>query len=373
LQALEQIRHSNVTLVLYGDVPLISFATLKPLVEGAMRGELSWLTAVVDQPTGLGRILRNAAGVPCAIVEEKDATDTQRRIQETNTGFVACPSDWLVEWLPRLGNRNAQGEYYLTDIMAIAAEKGCKISTSSPKHLWEITGVNNREQLAQVERLAQASKAAELMASGVTLRDPNRIDIRGNVIAHQDVTVDVNVLFEGTVTLEQGVSIGANCVLKNCVIGSGAEVLPFSMIEGSTIGRAARIGPFARIRPGTQIGDDVHIGNFVEVKASEIQAGSKANHLSYIGDSTIGERVNVGAGTITCNYDGANKHRTVIESDVHIGSDVQLIAPVTVHRGATIAAGTTVWKDVPANELVLNPKTQTTRAGWSRPKKKGAP
>jgi bifunctional UDP-N-acetylglucosamine pyrophosphorylase / glucosamine-1-phosphate N-acetyltransferase len=373
MQAMDAIKESTATLVLYGDVPLISVATLRQLAEGAARGELSWLTAVVERPAGLGRIIRDATGQACAIVEEKDATDAQRLVREINTGFVACPSQWLVEWLPRLGNRNAQGEYYLTDVMSMAVEKGCKITTSHPNHLWETTGVNNREQLAQVERLAQLERAKELMAAGVTLRDPNRLDIRGSLTAAQDVMIDINVLIEGTVSLARGASIGANCILKDCDIGEDTQILPFTSIDGAIIGSNARIGPYARIRPSTRIGNDVHIGNFVEVKASDISDESKANHLSYIGDATIGERVNVGAGTITCNYDGANKHRTVIESDVHIGSDVQLIAPVTIKQGATIAAGTTVWKDAPENELTLNPKSQEARNAWTRPTKKGAP
>lgn len=372
MQAMDAINESKTTLILYGDVPLISVGTLRKLVNDAARGELSWLTAIVEQPAGLGRIIRDANGRACAIVEEKDASEAQRLVHEINTGFVACPSPWLVEWLPRLGNRNAQGEYYLTDVMALAVEKGCKITTSQPNTLWETTGVNNREQLAQVERIAQLERAKELMAGGVTLRDPNRLDIRGSLSAAQDVTIDINVLIEGTVRLARGVSIGANCVLKDCDIGEDTQVLPFTSIDGANVGRNARIGPYARIRPNTRIGNDVHIGNFVEVKASDISNESKANHLSYIGDATIGERVNVGAGTITCNYDGANKHRTTIESDVHIGSDVQLIAPVTVRQGATIGAGTTVWKDAPENELTLNPKAQETRKGWRRPTKKGA-
>ncbi|MFN8697009.1 MAG: bifunctional UDP-N-acetylglucosamine diphosphorylase/glucosamine-1-phosphate N-acetyltransferase GlmU [Burkholderiales bacterium] len=372
MQAMDAINESKTTLILYGDVPLISVGTLRKLVNEAARGELSWLTAIVEQPAGLGRVIRDANGQACAIVEEKDASEAQRLVHEINTGFVACPSPWLVEWLPRLGNRNAQGEYYLTDVMALAVEKGCKITTSQPNNLWETTGVNNREQLAQVERIAQLERAEELMAGGVTLRDPNRLDIRGSLSAAQDVTIDINVLIEGTVRLARGVSIGANCMLKDCDIGEDTQVLSFTSIDGANVGRNARIGPYARIRPNTRIGNDVHIGNFVEVKASDISNESKANHLSYIGDATIGERVNVGAGTITCNYDGANKHRTIIESDVHIGSDVQLIAPVTVRQGATIGAGTTVWKDAPENELTLNPKAQETRKGWRRPTKKGA-
>jgi bifunctional UDP-N-acetylglucosamine pyrophosphorylase / glucosamine-1-phosphate N-acetyltransferase len=324
----------------------------------------------VANPFGLGRIVRDAKGHVAEIVEEKDASDVQRTITEINTGFVACPTAWLAKWLPTLGNRNAQGEYYLTDILKLAVSEGLTVETQSPQHEWEVAGVNNRSQLAELERTHQMTIAKQLMDGGVTLRDPSRVDVRGTLLCEADVTIDVNTIFEGGVTLKRNVIIGANCILRDCSIDEGTEILPFTHIEGATIGKSARIGPYARLRPGTTLADDVHIGNFVEVKASDIGVGSKANHLTYIGDASIGKSVNVGAGTITCNYDGANKHRTVIEDNVHIGSDVQLIAPVTVKANATIAAGTTVWKDAPASELTLNPKAQLSKKDWVRPVKK---
>lgn len=370
LQAMPRVAQTNVTLVLYGDVPLISAETLSKLVHTARENKLAWLTMQVANPFGLGRIVRDVAGAVREIVEEKDATDAQRRITEINTGFVACPTAWLAKWLPTLGNRNAQGEYYLTDILKLAVDEGLPVDTQAPQHEWEVTGVNSRAQLAELERTYQMTTAQALMDDGVTLRDPARLDVRGKLICEADVTIDVNVIFEGQVTLKRNVIIGANCILRDCMIDEGTEILPFTHIDGATIGRNARIGPYARLRPATTLADDVHIGNFVEVKASEIGVGSKANHLTYIGDTTIGKSVNVGAGTITCNYDGANKHRTIIEDNVHVGSDVQLIAPVTVKAGATIAAGTTVWKDAPNNALILNPKQQTSRADWTRPIKR---
>jgi bifunctional UDP-N-acetylglucosamine pyrophosphorylase / glucosamine-1-phosphate N-acetyltransferase len=357
------------TLILYGDVPLIASDTLAKLVDVARTNALAWLTMTVNNPFGLGRIVRDAQGNVCEIVEEKDANDAQKQITEINTGFVACPTAWLAKWLPTLGNRNAQGEYYLTDILKLAVNDGLRVETQSPQHEWEVAGVNSREQLAALERQYQLARATALMNDGVTLRDPARIDVRGALTCEADVTIDVNCVFEGTVTIQRGATIGANSVLRDCTIGEDTEILPFTSIDGATIGCGARIGPYARIRPGTTLAEDTHIGNFVEVKASTIGAGSKANHLSYIGDSTVGRDVNIGAGTITCNYDGANKHRTVIEDNVHVGSDVQLVAPVTVKAGSTIAAGTTVWKDTATNELILNPKTQTSRADWVRPVK----
>jgi bifunctional UDP-N-acetylglucosamine pyrophosphorylase / glucosamine-1-phosphate N-acetyltransferase len=369
LQAIPHIKHTETTLVLYGDVPLISADTLRPLLEDAARGQLAWLTQTVENPTGLGRIVRDSDGKVQEIVEEKDANDATRTIREINTGFLACPTAWLEKWLPTLGNKNAQGEYYLTDILKLAVGEGRAVSTHQAKSEVEITGVNSRAQLAELERAYQRIEADKLMAAGVTLRDPARIDIRGTLNCKEDVTIDVNCVFEGNVTLAEGVVIGANCVLKDCEVGTGTEILPFSHIEGAHVGARARIGPYARLRPQTTLADEVHIGNFVEVKASEIGLGSKANHLSYIGDTTVGQQVNIGAGTITCNYDGANKHRTVIEDNVHIGSDVQLVAPVTVAAGATVGAGSTVWKDVAANTLVVNPKSQAARSDWIRPKK----
>jgi bifunctional UDP-N-acetylglucosamine pyrophosphorylase / glucosamine-1-phosphate N-acetyltransferase len=370
LQAMPHVSNTAITLVLYGDVPLIQASTLATLVQSAQQNKLAWLTMHVANPFGLGRIVRDASGNVSEIVEEKDAKDAQRAITEINTGFVACPTPWLAKWLPTLGNRNAQGEYYLTDILKLAVTEGRTVETQSPQHEWEVAGVNSRAQLAELERTHQMTNAKQLMDDGVTLRDPARVDVRGTLTCEADVTIDVNVIFEGSVTLKRNVIIGANCILRDCTIDEGTEILPFSHIEGATIGKNARVGPYARLRPGTTLADDVHIGNFVEVKASDIDVGSKANHLSYIGDATIGRSVNVGAGTITCNYDGANKHRTIIEDNVHIGSDVQLIAPVTVKANATIGAGTTVWKEAPADALTLNPKQQTNRADWVRPTKK---
>jgi len=369
LQAIPVVSGTDTTLVLYGDVPLITKATLQQLVDSAHTNKLAWLTHTVVNPTGLGRVVRNAAGEICEIVEEKDASVDQRRIREINTGFLACPTAWLARWLPTLGNHNAQGEYYLTDVLKLALSEGLQVEALNPAHDWEVTGVNSKDQLAALERTFQLEQAKVLMEGGVTLRDPSRFDLRGNLTCGDDVTIDVNVVVEGTVRLGAGVTIGANCIVRDCRIGAGSEIHPFTLLETADIGANARIGPYARIRPGTTLADDVHIGNFVEIKASDIGTGSKANHLSYIGDSTIGRGVNVGAGTITCNYDGANKHRTVIGDNVHIGSDVQLIAPVTINAGATIGAGTTVWKDVPGDSLTLNPKTQESTNGWKRPVK----
>ena len=366
----QQSEQQAITLVLYGDVPLIRAATLNKLIALAKQNMLAWLTMSVAEPTGLGRILRDKSGQVTAIVEDKDATDAQRNIHEINTGFLACPTAWLAKWLPGLNNRNAQGEYYLTDILALAVAEGVAVQTLSPDAEFEITGINSKDQLAQLERVFQRENAHRLMSEGVSLIDPARLDVRGDLTAAEDVAIDVNCIFEGKVHLAANAKIGANCILRNCTIGAGTEVLPFSFIDGAEIGSNARIGPYARIRPGTTLADDVHIGNFVEVKASAVGVGSKANHLSYVGDTTVGKNVNIGAGTITCNYDGANKHRTVIEDNVHIGSDVQLVAPIVIGSGATIAAGTTVWKNAAAGELTLNQKTQTTIPHWKRPTKK---
>ena len=373
-QALPLLPVHGITLILYGDVPLIRAETLHALIEAAQPGKLAWLTMQVANSQGLGRILRGKDGKVRAIVEEKDATATEKNIAEINTGFLACPTALLAKWLPTLGNNNAQGEYYLTDILAMAVKEGLSVETLSPKDEWEVAGINSKDQLAALERTYQLETAKRLMIEGVTLADPARIDVRGALVCgdgkNNDVFIDVNCIFEGNVTLGANVKIGANCILRNCALGANTEVLPFTLIDDATIGNNARIGPYARIRPGTSLADDVHIGNFVEVKASEFGTGSKANHLTYIGDTTVGKNVNIGAGTITCNYDGAHKHRTVIEDNVHIGSDVQLVAPVTIGKGADIGAGTTVWKDVPPGGLTLNDKTQVNKPGWKRPIKK---
>src|SRR3990172_1850569 len=368
-QALSHLDQRASTLVLYGDVPLITAATLAALTAG-QAARLKILTAELADPRGYGRIVRNAKGAITAIVEEKDATPKQRRIREINTGIMLLPGKRLAGWLAKLSNRNAQREYYLTDVVALALKDRVKVASCAPHHDWEIIGVNSKHQLAELERTCQSNTATRLLEAGVTLADPRRIDVRGELRCGRDVSVDVNCVFEGVVEVGDGAEIGANCVLRNTVIGAATRIEPFSMIDGAVIGTRCRVGPYARIRPGTRLAQEVHIGNFVEVKASSVGAGSKANHLAYVGDSSVGRNVNIGAGTITCNYDGANKHRTVIEDDVQIGSDVQLVAPVTVGAGATIGAGTTVWKDTPQGGLVANPKTHQHRPGWKRPIKK---
>ena len=369
MQALPRLDPGGTVLVLYGDVPLIASQTLRSLVDAAAGGSLALLTQELESPMGYGRIVREHGRV-ARIVEEKDATASERHIREINTGILAAPRAKLAEWLARLRNDNVQGEYYLTDIVAAAAVDGVPIEVRHPAAPHESLGVNSKAELASLERHYQMNAAAKLLESGVTLADPARIDIRGELVCGRDVAIDVNCIFEGRVALGDGVKIGANCILRDVSVGAGSEVMPFTLVEEATIGAHARIGPYARIRPGAQLGDDVHIGNFVEVKASTFGRGSKANHLAYIGDTSVGSGVNIGAGTITCNYDGANKHRTVIEDDVHIGSDVQLVAPVTVGKGATIGAGATIVKDVPPGGLTLTEAKQVTRPGWQRPRKK---
>jgi len=357
------------TLVLYGDVPLTRASTLQRLIAAAGKDKLALLTAHVDNPQGYGRIVR-VNGEVKRIVEEKDADDAERAIREINTGILVAPTAALARWLPTLGNRNAQGEYYLTDIVALAVAEGMPVVTAHPDAAWETEGVNSKVQLAALERVHQRNIAATLMEAGVTLHDPARIDVRGELLCGRDVAIDVNCVFEGRVELAERVSVGANCALKNCRIGAGAKIAPFCHIEDAVVGPECVVGPYARLRPGAELGHDVHIGNFVEVKNSSIADHSKANHLAYIGDATIGSRVNVGAGTITCNYDGANKFRTVIEDDVFIGSDTQLVAPVTVGRGATLGAGTTLTRDAPPDQLTVSRAKQISIPGWKRPMKK---
>lgn len=367
-QAIPYLDPTAPTLVLYGDVPLVRAETLSSLI-AASAGAMGILTVMLDDPTGYGRILRTAAGAITGIVEEKDADAVQRGIREVNSGIMLLPANRLAAWLSALKNDNAQAEYYLTDVVRLAIRDGVPVTGVRAPESWETLGINSKLQLAQLERIHQRRLAANLLERGVTLADPERIDIRGNLVTGMDVRIDVNCIFEGQVTLGNDVTIGAHCVLNNVSVGDGCEILPFSHVTEAKMGANARIGPYSRIRPGAKLGSDVHIGNFVEVKASDLGDGSKVNHLSYVGDSSVGKNVNVGAGTITCNYDGAFKHRTVIEDDVHIGSDVQLVAPVTVGRGATVGAGTTVWKDVPPGGLVLNPKGQVQRPDWKRPSK----
>ncbi len=370
LTALPAITGQGITLILYGDVPLIASDTLRSLAQSAQEDRLALLTAHMASPSGYGRIVRDTEGRVHAIVEEKDATPEQRKIQEINTGFMALPTRHLATWLPQLGTGNAQGEYYLTDIIPLAIAQRIAIATHHPQREWEIHGINNRQQLAALERIFQQESAQTLLAQGVTLADPARIDIRGRLTCAQDVSIDINCVFEGDVVLEENVTIGANCVIRNATIGKNTRIAPFSLIEQATVGDNCRIGPFARLRPGARLAEAVHVGNFVEIKNSNIGDGSKINHLSYIGDSDLGENINIGAGTITCNYDGANKHRTIIEDNAFIGSDTQLVAPVTVRKGATIGAGSTITKDVPAEGLTLSRSKQINVHSWRRPVKK---
>jgi bifunctional UDP-N-acetylglucosamine pyrophosphorylase/glucosamine-1-phosphate N-acetyltransferase len=353
--------------VLYGDVPLTRTDTLRALLDVAGRG-FGLLTVTLADPRGYGRIVR-VGGQVTRIVEERDASADERTIREINTGMLVAPTAALARWLPGLGNRNAQGEYYLTDIVALAVGEGMSVATTQPQHGWEVEGVNSKLQLAELERIAQRNIATELLTQGVTLADPARIDVRGELICGRDVAIDVGCVFKGRVELADGVVVGPYCVLDNVTIGAGTRIDAYCHLDAAVVGADGRIGPYARLRPGAQLGADVHIGNFVEIKNTTIADHSKVNHLAYVGDATVGSRVNIGAGTITCNYDGANKHRTVIEDDVFIGSDTQLVAPVTVRRGATLGAGTTLTKDAPADQLTVSRARQASVPGWKRPQK----
>ena len=367
-QALPHLDPKVPTLVLYGDVPLTRAETLTTLCRAAGKG-VALLTLELDDPHGYGRIVRSRGAVR-RIVEEKDATRAERALREINTGIMVLPTARLKTWLARLHNKNAQKEYYLTDVVAAAVADKVPVKSAAPGAAWEILGVNSKTQLAELERRFQRGVAAALMHGGVTLADPARIDVRGSLVCGRDVSIDVNCVFEGEVVLGEDVRVGANCVLKSVNIAAGTRIEPFCHVEQADIGARCRIGPYARLRPGTTLAEDVHIGNFVEVKASQIAARSKANHLAYVGDTTVGRDVNIGAGTITCNYDGANKHRTIIEDDVHIGSDTQLVAPVRVGKGATLGAGTTLTRDAPAGALTISRAKQVTIPGWKRPVKK---
>ncbi len=367
-QALPHLKGDGTTLILYGDVPLIKTETLKRLVHAA-QDALAVLTVELVDPSGYGRIVRNAAGRVVRIVEQKDSNAEERCIREINTGIMAMPTSRLGEWLGRLSNDNAQQEYYLTDIVGMAVEDGLPIRTANPENEWEVLGVNSKVQLAELERVAQRWTAERLMEQGVRMADPARFDVRGELVCGRDVFIDVNCVFEGKVVLDEAVEVGPNCVLKNARIGAGTRLAAFTHIEDALVGPDGMIGPFARLRPGTELGADVHIGNFVEIKKTKIGAHSKANHLAYIGDAIIGSRVNVGAGTITCNYDGTNKFQTIIEDDAFIGSDTQLVAPVTVGRGATLGAGTTLTRDAPPDTLTLSRAQQISKTGWTRPEK----
>ena len=374
LQALPKLNLTVPTLVLYGDVPLIGSSTLKRLIQLAdgVAGQdsaLALLTQDLVDPQGYGRIMRNAAGEVTAIIEEKDANRQQRSIQEINTGIMVLPSQHLKRWLKALKTSNAQGEYYLTDVIAMAVKDGIPIRTTQATNAWETIGVNDRAQLAALERIAQQEIARNLLSNGVSLADPARLDVRGKLTCGQDVFIDIGCVFEGAVSLAAGVKVGPNCVLRNTQVGKRVVIQAFSHLDGAMIGDDCIIGPYARIRPGANLANDVHIGNFVEIKNSHLGAESKANHLAYVGDAIVGKRVNVGAGTITCNYDGVNKHQTIIEDDVFIGSDTQLVAPVKVGRGATLGAGTTLTKDAPANQLTVS-RTKQVSVPWQRPEKK---
>jgi len=371
-QAESQINDNDTVLILYGDVPLLKLATVKVLLADVSDKTLALLTVELDQPKGYGRIVRDNKNQVINITEEKDASEQVKQLREVNTGILAVAGASLKRWLRLLENNNTQNEYYLTDIIALAVSEGVAIKTSQPVHSSEVLGVNNKSQLSYLERVYQAQQAEILMLQGVTLADPNRFDLRGEITKlGQDVSIDVNVILEGTLEIGDGVTIGPNCVIKNSKIANGVEILANCVIENATVGADSRIGPFARLRPAAEIQSSVHIGNFVEVKKSIIGQGSKVNHLSYIGDCQIGESVNVGAGTITCNYDGINKSLTIIEDGAFIGSSTQLVAPVTVGKNSTIAAGSTITKNTPEEQLTLSRAKQITIKGWRRPVKKG--
>ena len=375
-QAVPLLPDDGVTLILNGDVPLIEVGTLRELVQHCAGDRLALLTVDMPDPSGYGRIVRNGDEV-CAIVEHKDADERQRQIHEIYSGVMAVPTRLLKGWLARLSNDNVQGEYYLTDIVKMAVADGANVAAVKTGDRIQVDGVNSPVQLAQLERAFQLRQARQLMEQGVRIADPARFDVRGRLQCGQDVEIDVNCVFEGQVSLAEGVRIGANCMIANASIGAGAVIHPFTHIDGEKagvkVGEGALVGPFARLRPGADLGPEVHIGNFVEVKNSTLARGAKANHLAYLGDSSVGERVNYGAGSITANYDGANKHRTVIEDDVHIGSNSVLVAPVTIGRGGTIGAGSVITKGTPAQALSVARGKQVSISGWQRPKKSSPP
>ncbi|CNI51540.1 bifunctional N-acetylglucosamine-1-phosphate uridyltransferase/glucosamine-1-phosphate acetyltransferase [Yersinia frederiksenii] len=368
-QAAPHFADDEDVLMLYGDVPLISVDTLQRLLAAKPQGGIGLLTVKLDNPSGYGRIVRENGDV-VGIVEHKDATDAQREINEINTGILVANGRDLKRWLSLLNNNNAQGEFYITDIIALAHADGKKIEAVHPTRLSEVEGVNNRLQLATLERVYQSEQAEKLLLAGVMLLDPARFDLRGELTHGRDITIDTNVIIEGHVTLGDRVRIGTGCVLKNCVIGDDSEISPYTVLEDSRLDVGCTVGPFARLRPGAELAEGAHVGNFVEIKKARLGKGSKAGHLSYLGDAEIGSGVNIGAGTITCNYDGKNKFKTIIGDDVFVGSDTQLVAPVTVAKGATIGAGTTVTRDVAENELVLSRVKQANIQGWKRPVKK---
>ena len=368
-QAMRAIPDEATVLVLYADVPLIDAGTLRDTVGAAAGGSLALITTQIEDPQGYGRILRADDGRVLGIVEDRDASDSERRIKEVNTGILAAGAASLRGWLDRIDENNAQGERYLTDVIALAVGAGVDVTSISPASIQEVLGVNDRSQLAELERHYQRGQAEQLMRDGVTIMDPARLDIRGEVDIGRDVRLDVNVILEGKVIIAEGASIGPNCVITNADIGPDSKILANTVIEQASVGAGCRIGPYARLRPGTELAEDVHVGNFVEVKNSRVGRGSKANHLTYLGDTRVGKDVNVGAGTITCNYDGAEKHATIIEDNVFVGSGVELVAPIKVHAGATIGAGATVTKDVPPGVLSVSRARQTNIENWTRPSK----
>lgn len=367
-QAAPKLSSEGQVLILYGDVPLVRAATLESLVAEAQDG-VAVLTAEPPDPAGYGRIVRDSAGHVARIVEQKDTSEAERGIREVNAGFYALPAARLADWLPQMKNQNAQREYYLTDIVAFAVREGVPVRAVQAADHWEVAGVNSKRELAALERLVQSRRAAALLDAGVTLADPARIDVRGTLECGRDVAIDVNCVFEGRVTLGDGVRIGPNCVLRDVSVGAATELFAFCHLDGAEVGTRCRIGPYARLRPAARLAEDVHIGNFVEVKASRMGSGSKANHLAYVGDSEVGSKVNIGAGTITCNYDGVAKHRTVIEDECFIGSDSTLVAPVRIARGSYIGAGSTITKDTPAGQLTVARAKQVAIPSW-KPKKK---
>lgn len=369
-QVIPHLPDKDLAMILYGDIPMITANTLHRLEKVARETGFGLLTSYIDNPQHYGRIIRNDIGDVIRIVEEKDANDEERDICEINTGMMAVSAGSLKRWINSLNNNNAQKEFYLTDIISMAVDDGVKINTINPESAVEVRGINDRAQLAEIERYYQLIQAHQLMRKGVNIMDPSRFDLRGDLEIGQDTIIDINVLLEGRMKIGGHVNIGANCCISDSIIGNNVEILPNCVIDNAIIGNNSRIGPFARIRPDTVLDENVHIGNFVEIKKSMVGKDTKINHLTYIGDSELGRDVNVGAGTITCNYDGAKKHKTVIEDDVFIGSDVQLIAPVKVGKGSTIAAGTTVTRDVEDNVLAISRSEQQSVKNWKRPAKK---
>ena len=370
MQAMPAMQDMDRVLILYGDVPLISTATLRCLLHESAHTALGLLTTLLPDPTGYGRIVRDDHGRVLRIVEQKDATPDEMAVDEINTGFLVADRARLGDWLSRIDADNSQKEYYLTDIVGLAAGDGVEIATTHPGAVEEVSGINNRAQLAALERWYQRQQAQTLMLAGTTIADPSRFDLRGRLDADPDTFIDINVVIEGRVNLGAGVRIGPNCVLRDCTIGADTQVFANCIIEEATVGSGARIGPYARLRPEADLADATHVGNFVEIKKAVIGRGSKVNHLTYIGNAEIGSRVNVGAGTITCNYDGVNKHMTTIGDDAFIGSNTALVAPVTIGSGATVGAGSTITRDAPAEKLTLNRAQQITVDNWQRPRKK---